>query len=484
MNRYFEIPSHSIISSYGGIGSLIETPKGSLVVLPLEKWPYYNYEIKGTDREYLESVSVNDPRLIQRLCSVFKELSYLLKIPVNATSGGGTQVKITNNLISAEYFPKWMFCPSCNRFMKYEDWNKRFQMARLGKQFDLYCPDCRTPRAGRKSQHILLEQVRFIRISEDGRMEDFPWEEWFAHKATNADKCDRHEFCYRSSSYSDNLESIRMNCKKCNSSASLIGIFGEFLGGEAMHTVLKSSSSVYFPSIVRSLMIPLSGSTHTTEPCSEMKYRCQELEYMKAKAWEDDYDDNDMINLKQLPPMNRDIALVSIRSLSMSSVLCSYSRLQPIPSGVFFVPSKSRHVTEERLNTKYLPCIELTGEGFLLIFEDLPIQTLYTEIRLNQQFSARLIDHKGELASYDPLGLSGGSDYALYKYVLLHTISHLIIKQLEYVCGYPAASLNERIYCSPAHHAAIMVYTVAGYMKSRWTYAYNILDHWHRTLPY
>jgi len=32
------------------------------------------------------------------------------------------------------------------------------------------------------------------------------------------------------------------------------------------------------------------------------------------------------------------------------------------------------------------------------------------------------------------------------KFLLIHTLSHLIIKELEYDCGYPAASLQERLY--------------------------------------
>jgi hypothetical protein len=462
MSRYFEISCHSIISSYGGIGSLVETPKGSLLILPLEKWPYFIYEVDGKDREHLESISVRDPRLIQRLRTVFKDLTYLLSIPINATTKGGYHIRIENNLVSAEYFPKWMFCPHCLRFMKYEDWLQRYRMAHLGKDFDLYCPECQKPGSGHKPASILLEQVRFISVTEEGEIEDFPWEEWFNLRATGNHDCEKHEFNYKTSPYSDNLESIRIHCKKCKSTASLIGIFGKNFDKERARTVLKSSNSVYFPSIVRSLMIPMTRTTNTSYSESEMYYRCQELEYMVGKSNADDYDENDLINLKSMPSQNKNYSLISIRSLNMASVLCSYSRLQPVSFGTIYELGKSRHVTLAGYNTRFLPTVPSAGEGFLIVFNDAVISRWYSLAKDNPGFTERLEAHKKGLAKFNPFDVSDKSEYTLCKYILLHTISHLLIKQLEYVCGYPAASMNERIYVSGNNHSGIMVYTVSG----------------------
>lgn len=32
--------------------------------------------------------------------------------------------------------------------------------------------------------------------------------------------------------------------------------------------------------------------------------------------------------------------------------------------------------------------------------------------------------------------------------ILIHTLSHLLIREFEYVCGYPMSSLQERLYVS------------------------------------
>lgn len=460
MNKYYEIACHSIISSYGGIGSLIETPEGSMRILPLEKWPFFINEVDGKDREKVNSMSVQDPRLIYRLKDNFPKLEYLLKIPANSTTHSGYKVASDTSLISAELFPQWMFCPVCNRFMQHSDWRHVHRISNLQGSFNLYCPCCQMK--SNKKRKVLLEQVRFIQVSESGQMRDFPWEDWLNDKVPGAQNHERHELSYRSSIRSDNLESIRISCGKCKASTSLSGIFNPPSNGESMRTVLKSSNSVYFPGILRSLMIPISRLDRNHPSKSETDYRCFELDYMINKAAADDFSDEDPIHLKEMPSINRTISLISIRTLSMAMVLCSYSRISPISPGVIFDKGKSMHVTRAGGDTSYLPSIELAGEGFLLDFDDKAIRKWYSIIKKQDDFRQRIINHSKTLNNFNPLGGGEITDYALYKYVLLHTIAHLLIKQLEFVCGYPASSLSERIYCSADYHAGIMIYTVAG----------------------
>lgn len=50
------------------------------------------------------------------------------------------------------------------------------------------------------------------------------------------------------------------------------------------------------------------------------------------------------------------------------------------------------------------------------------------------------------------------------RFVLLHTLSHLLINQLIYECGYGSASLRERLYCSDGASpmCGMLIYTSAG----------------------
>jgi hypothetical protein len=50
----------------------------------------------------------------------------------------------------------------------------------------------------------------------------------------------------------------------------------------------------------------------------------------------------------------------------------------------------------------------------------------------------------------------------LAKTVLIHSFSHLIIKELEFLCGYPSSSVSERIYCDSDTMNGLLIYTIAG----------------------
>ncbi len=460
MSNFFEIPCHSLVSSYGGIGSIIETPKGSLIVLPMEKWPYYIYEIEGKDREHLENLSVDDPRLLQRLNQDFPDLRYLLRIPSNSTTHGGRKVKQETHLLSAEYFPKWLYCPKCLRFMSHEDWYKRFLINRIGTNFELTCPECQKSGSGKRPTKVMLEQIRFIKVYENGDIDDFHWDDWFNQKHINSDLCERHEYYYKSSPYSDDLESIRITCKRCNKSVSLSGIFNDY-GNNNYKTAMKSSNSVYFPAIIKSLLIPLPKHQGNTKQIEETHFRDQEFRYLKTIAYSDQ-DEEGRIDAKEIGALCTSISLISLRSLTMASVLCSYSRVEPISAGVAFKHGKSKHVTLKESETRILPCIESLGEGFLLVFSDDSLNEWYLKAKENDEFVNACAILENSYSQFSPFGTKKHDIKTICIFVLLHSISHILIKQLEYFSGYPAASMNERIYCSSTESAGIMIYTIAG----------------------
>ncbi len=55
------------------------------------------------------------------------------------------------------------------------------------------------------------------------------------------------------------------------------------------------------------------------------------------------------------------------------------------------------------------------------------------------------------------------SESAIPAFVMLHTLAHLMIREMAFECGYPAASLRERLYFgeAPARMAGILIYLAA-----------------------
>jgi hypothetical protein len=115
---------------------------------------------------------------------------------------------------------------------------------------------------------------------------------------------------------------------------------------------------------------------------------------------------------------------------------------------------------------RWLPAVETYGEGiFLEINEDglsswQHEQADWLEKRLNDGFIMRL---HGESKTLPPLGPAGRSWAS--RYLLVHSLAHVLINQLVYECGYGTASLRERLYISSdsdAPMAGILIYTAAG----------------------
>ncbi len=99
------------------------------------------------------------------------------------------------------------------------------------------------------------------------------------------------------------------------------------------------------------------------------------------------------------------------------------------------------------------PGSELLGEGIFIEFpKDRLIEWKNSMANRYEKMHARYDDKK-----YGPL-------YGTFSTitVLLHTISHMIIKELEYTCGYDSSSLAERIYVSETESewmSGVLIYT-------------------------
>lgn len=92
----------------------------------------------------------------------------------------------------------------------------------------------------------------------------------------------------------------------------------------------------------------------------------------------------------------------------------------------------------------WLPALELYGEGLFFTFnsEILRQHAALPELEKRVQSAGDKIE-RHDLSFNNPPSMTA-------QFIFLHTLSHLLIRQLENSIGYPASSLSERIYCSPA----------------------------------
>jgi hypothetical protein len=108
----------------------------------------------------------------------------------------------------------------------------------------------------------------------------------------------------------------------------------------------------------------------------------------------------------------------------------------------------------------WLPAYVVKGEGIYLELDPARL-TAWEERPEVQARAQRITDQYGKLAAH-----RGSQNRVLTpRFVLLHTLGHLLINELIFTCGYSSASLRERLYVSTdaeREMAGLLIYTAAG----------------------
>jgi hypothetical protein len=111
-----------------------------------------------------------------------------------------------------------------------------------------------------------------------------------------------------------------------------------------------------------------------------------------------------------------------------------------------------------------LPANETYGEGLFFQFNDEKITTwLNNNPNLESRFHdylTREINHSQQGASFMQRIKNNG-----IKHFLIHSFSHMMMRELEFSCGYPTASLKERLYISSNQEklmSGVLIYTAEG----------------------
>jgi hypothetical protein len=102
----------------------------------------------------------------------------------------------------------------------------------------------------------------------------------------------------------------------------------------------------------------------------------------------------------------------------------------------------------------WLPAIENRGEGIFIAFKEEALNYWLSRPEVKQR-GQQLLEGFNEWKRHhaDALDVFPG-----LKYVLLHSLSHLLISAISMECGYSASSIRERIYASSVGHG-ILLYT-------------------------
>ena len=102
----------------------------------------------------------------------------------------------------------------------------------------------------------------------------------------------------------------------------------------------------------------------------------------------------------------------------------------------------------------WLPAIELYGEGVFFTLDEKLLSLWEENTAVRQRTSILSGQYEKSHMLIEPLPPIEP------RFLLLHIFSHLLMRELETMAGFPAASLNERMYSSEMHKmAGILIYT-------------------------
>ncbi|MGG2093482.1 DUF1998 domain-containing protein [Bacillus sp. S13(2024)] len=405
--------------------------------------------------------------------------------------------------VSSRPFPRWRICPKCGMMDQY------------ASKTCYYCKK-------NEEKTVNLYPARFILVCQKGHVSDFPWIEW-AHQGEEC-VSDKPVLKYESRGSAGSLSDITVQCVKCKKRNTLAQIMkkeevkkyvplctGErpWLGDEehctsSMKTTLRSASDIYTPVITSVLSIPLTSSAQGDElsmiveknrntitnlmafpdeqqrrmiictalnrPESDydkiMKYYNQEevvtYDSIRKQEWLtlilgniNDYEEtgfvSEQINIHpKLAHYFKSIGRID--SLREVRVLNGFSRLQyPDP----FFEQKPEAVSIMKDKQNWLPGVLVHGEG--IFFEFNPQKIYEWE---SQPF---VQEHAGKIiAKYNRMrGELGYGDRDLSpKDIMIHTFSHMLIKELVAHSGYATTALRERLYCG-SDMMGVLIYTAS-----------------------
>ena len=574
MAKYTELQTRKLISSYGGVGSIIETIDGALMIKDFDKWKYFFLIEKGTI-EVEDNENINDDRLLKRLKFYFPDLNQIVKVPANTSMFNSKFPDKKNHIIDAEYFPKWMYCNKCNSIKHIDDWYKGwknvFYSKDVNKSNDAFTPPkcykCyqKAKKNKEKRRYYVLEQVRFIMTAPNGNIKDIPWHNWTnltREKDENGQKkitfngkcCNKQDLRYLKDGRNPDFTGVRIQCKNpdCKTNAKqepLGGLMGlrvpdfnengeiktivdadgnpvlDVKGNEQkvmFKAVIRTSNSVYYPLITNSLYLPtieikkdikdkiktlyedaefsaekiqkkinnenlqltISQIEEIMFPenqdfIKEVDYRLREYQYLTTNESPDDKNlVFEKVNSNEL--VNFGISkLLKINRLKLTSVQTGYSRQDPIDKDLFanktmedYIPVsqhavKAKYTTSKGKNTKLLPGIESFGEGIFIDFDKEKISNWFKSCSKSESFKKRIevLKNNAETSSFTPSEekqkMLNNLEY-LTTFLFIHTFSHILIKELEFLTGYPATSLSERLYVNENEMQGVLIYTMAG----------------------
>ena len=175
-----------------------------------------------------------------------------------------------------------------------------------------------------------------------------------------------------------------------------------------------------------------------------------------------EFNDINMSEFEQVNLKEKFLKIKQVPMLAVTSTQLGFGRVKmPSPKlvngQVVYNNDQIRPIYSGNINdVKVLPANQIYGEGIFFAFDSEKINQWSKQYNLEEYYKTTL-----ESGNMGEFLASEMEIYGRAKFYLLHTFSHIIMKELEFSCGYPTASLSERLYYSD-EMCGVLIYTADG----------------------
>lgn len=501
-----------------GIGSIVDLPNMSVMVMGLDDWPISH------------STEIAEERLLRSAKSILgPQVSRFLTPPRGPESQGAQTNWFDESRqigIPVAPFPRWMVCTKCRLLAPisaglFEPKVYPYRPDRAG-----YVHNCTT-----QGRAPMVVPARFMVTCEHGHLDDFPWM-YFVHNGTT--DCNGRLYLYEVGASGEALD-VEIKCDGCGTRRRMGQAFGlnnrsvlppcrgrrphlrdcDPNGCDQKHVkpMLQGASNLWFPVLISALSVPQAEDDlgRLIEDNWAVLEKATTLDVLKAfrmigqlkdfskydddTVWSGIQKKNEGADVEQEAPddlkspewrvfsnpsnakSSRNFKLravdpptdyasyfekiVLVEKLREVRALVGFTRImspRDFDSAADLPPENRARIS--RTAATWLPASETRGEGIFFQFSENKLQDWVGQ---HKEY-----DREFELANQAWRAgkrLDPNKGYPGIRYVLLHTFAHALIRQLAIECGYTSASITERIYSRNPDEgdpmAGVLIYTAA-----------------------
>lgn len=501
-----------------GIGSLVDLPNMSVIVMGLDDWPSAH------------SNEIAEERLLRSAQSILgPQVSRFLTPP----RGPETQGSQTNWFDEARQigvpvapFPRWMVCSKCRLLAPISSGLFEPKVYPYRPDRACYVHNCTT-----QGRAPLVVPARFMVTCEHGHLDDFPWVE-FLHQGPAS--CKGLLYLYEVGASGEALD-VEVKCDGCGIRRRMGQAFGpnnrtvlpacrgrrpqlrdiDPNGCDQDHVkpMLQGASNLWFPVLISALSVPQATDDlgRLVEENWAVLEKATSIDVLKAfrligqlkelskynddQIWEaiqkknqgtgEEVEDPDDLKSPEWkvfsnPSKAKDSRTFKLRTVDPPTDFTKHfekivlvEKLREVRALVGFTRTMSPRDFDSaadlppenrakiaRKNPTWLPACETRGEGIFFQFSE---QIVQEWVNNNHEYQREF--ELGHQAWRSSKNLDPSKGYPGIRYVLLHTFAHAMIRQLAIECGYTSASITERIYSRNPDEgtpmAGVLIYTAA-----------------------